>query len=296
MNKNLLSKKSWVALLLCTALSVLSGCGAPSPSTESSSPSDGAGTPSQESASAASEQMEIAPPAESGGIELTISAAASLTDVMDELFTLYQKQEPGVTFVPNYGASGTLQTQIEEGAPADLFFSAAQKQMNTLEEKGLLLDGSRRDLLENKVVLIVPKDSTAGIASYEDVSTGKVKTIALGEPKGVPVGQYSEEIFTSLGSLEQVKAKATYGSDVRQVLTWVESGEVDCGVVYATDAATSDKVSIVFEAPEGSCKPVVYPAAILKDSENAETSQKFLDFLSTDEAKALFEKYGFTTL
>lgn len=280
------------ALLLCAALTACGGASA-----SSSAPAPESAPPAQTASPAESPAEENAPAPESGeAVELTISAAASLTDVMNELFTLYNANGNSVTFTPNYGASGTLQTQIEEGAPADLFFSAAQKQMNALEEKGLLLEGSRRDLLENKVVLIVPKDNAAGITSYEDAATDKVKTIALGEPKGVPVGQYSEEIFTSLGILDQVAAKATYGSDVRQVLTWVESGEVDCGVVYATDAATSDQVTVVCEAPEGSCKQVIYPAAILKDSANAQAAGQFLDFLATDEAKAAFEKYGFQVL
>lgn len=274
--------KTLAALLLCAATAILSACG----------PSAGPAQPAPQSSGQASAQ-EAPPPAQT--IELTVSAAASLTDVMNELFTLYRPSGYQAAFMPNYGASGTLQTQIEEGAPADLFFSAAQKQMNALEEKGLLLDGARKDLLQNKVVLIVPKGNAAGIASFADAAE-KAKTIALGEPKGVPVGQYSEEIFTSLGLLDQVKTKAAYGSDVRQVLTWVESGEADCGVVYATDAAASADCAVVCEAPEGSCKPVVYPAAVLRDSQNPQAAKAFLDFLSTDEAKAVFEKYGFTAL
>ena len=219
-------------------------------------------------------------------VELSVSAAASLTDCMNELFALYQTKVPEVSFISNYGASGTLQTQIEEGAPADLFFSAAQKQMDALEEKNLLLEGSRKDLLENKVVLIVPKDKT-GIASFEDAAGDSVKTIALGEPSGVPVGQYRENFFTD---------QSTYGPDVRQVLTWVESGEADCGVVYATDAAVSDSVTVICEAPEGSCKPVLYPAAILKNCQNPQAAQAFLTFLSSEEAKSVFEKYGFSVL
>lgn len=262
-------------LIFCTALVLLAGCG------KSAAPASSTPAPASTSA-----------PAQ---VELSVSSAASLTDCMNELFTLYQSHAPEVSFIPNYGASGTLQTQIEEGAPADLFFSAAQKQMNALEEKNLLLEGSRKDLLENKVVLIVPKDKT-GIASFEDAAGDQVKTIALGEPAGVPVGQYSEEIFTHLGILDAVKAKAAYGSDVRQVLTWTESGEADCGVVYATDAAISDKITVVCEAPEGSCKPVIYPAAVLKDSQNPEAAQAFLAFLSTEEAKSVFEKYGFSVL
>jgi len=147
--------------------------------------------------------------------------------------------------------------------------------------------------LINKVVLITPKDSKADITAFADLTSDKVKRIALGEPKGVPVGQYSEEIFTSLNILDQMKAKAVYGSDVRQVLTWTEAGEVDCGIVYATDAATSQKIKVVAEAPAGSHKPVIYPAAAIKASKNLDEAKDFLTFLSTPEVTKIFEKYGF---
>lgn len=166
----------------------------------------------------------------------------------------------------NFGSSGALQSQIEQGAPADVFISAAQKQMNALEEENLIDKATRKDLLENKVVLIVPKDSTLVLDDFAAAATDKVSKIALGEPKSVPVGQYSEEIFTNLNVWADIKAKAVYASDVRQVLSWVETGEVDCGVVYATDAAISDKVKVLLEAPAGTHKPVVYPAAMVSSS------------------------------
>ena len=225
--------------------------------------------------------------------ELFISAAASLTDVMKELAAVYEKENPNVKITFNFGSSGALQKSIEQGAPSDLFFSAAQKQMDELEKAGELVDGTRKDLLLNEVVLIVPKDGKADINNFDDVNTDKVKRIALGEPKGVPVGQYSEEIFTSMNCLDVVKAKAVYGSDVRQVLTWVESGEVDCGIVYATDAAISTKIRIAASAPEGSHAPIIYPAAELKGSKNKEDATAFLDFVSKPEMVKIFEKYGF---
>jgi len=162
-----------------------------------------------------------------------------------------------------------------------------------LEKKDLLIKDTRKDLLENAVVVIVPKDSKLELASIEEIATDKVKKIALGEPKGVPVGQYSEEVFKSVNLLEQVKAKAVYGSDVRQVLTWVENGEVDCGIVYATDAAISKNVRILMTTPDSSHKPVVYPAAVVKATKNEKDAKDFMAFLSTPEIKALFEKYGF---
>lgn len=226
--------------------------------------------------------------------ELTILAAASLTDVCNEMKTAYEAEHGNVILTFSYGGSGALQAQIEEGAPADIFISAAEKQMNALKEEELMDDASVVKLLENKVVLIVPKDSTAGITLFEDVTSDKAAMIGLGEPGSVPVGQYSEEIFENLGILEQAKAKANYGSDVRTVLSWVETGSVDCGVVYATDAYTSDLVTIVCEAPAGSCKQVLYPAGIVKASKNAKAAKEFMEYLQSDKAMELFEKYGFS--
>ncbi|MBR1730544.1 MAG: molybdate ABC transporter substrate-binding protein [Selenomonadaceae bacterium] len=232
--------------------------------------------------------------AKSEPIDLHIAAAASLTDVMKELAGEYEKENSNIKLIFNFGSSGALQQAIENGGQTDIFFSAAQKQMNALEESKNLAEGTRSDLLINKVVLIVPADSNKDIKSFNDLAREDIQHIALGEPKGVPVGQYSEEILTKLNILDAVKAKAVYGSDVRQVLSWVESGEADCGVVYATDAAVAgDKIKIVCEAPEGSHKPVIYPVAIIKDSKQMDEAKKFLDFVKSDKAKAIFEKYGF---
>ncbi len=229
-------------------------------------------------------------------VELTILAAASLTDVCNEIKEKYESTHENVTLNFSYGGSGALQTQIEEGAPADVFISAATKQMTALDEQGLMDSESIVQLLENKVVLVVPADSAADITGFEDVATDKVTMVGLGEPGSVPVGQYSEEIYTTLNLLDQVKTKANYGSDVRTVLSWVETGEVDCGIVYATDAYTTDKVKIVAEAPEGSCKQVIYPAGVVKSTENAEAAAAFMAYLQEEEILALFESYGFTAL
>lgn len=226
--------------------------------------------------------------------ELTILAAASLTDVCNEIKTEYEAAHPNVTLHFSYGASGALQTQIEEGAPADLFFSAATKQMTALNDEGLMDPDSIVNLLENKVVLIVPEGSDKDISSFEDVATDKVGMIGLGEPGSVPVGQYSEEIFNSLEILDTVKTKANYGSDVRTVLSWVETGAVDCGVVYATDAYVGENIQIVCEAPAGSCKQVIYPVGIVKASEHADAAAEFLAYLQTDHAMQKFEGYGFS--
>ena len=225
--------------------------------------------------------------------EVYIVAAASMTDAVKEIGANYEKQHPDVKLMYNFGSSGALQSQIEQGAPADVFISAAQKQMNALEEENLIDKATRKDFLENKVVLIVPKDSTLVLDDFAAAATDKVSKIALGEPNSVPVGQYSEEIFTNLNVWADIKAKAVYASDVRQVLSWVETGEVDCGVVYATDAAISDKVKVLLEAPAGTHKPVVYPAAMVSSSKNPEIAKDFLAYLSQDEQKAILAKYGF---
>ena len=234
-----------------------------------------------------------APKKAAENVELQVSAAASLTDAMKDLATMYEKDHSNVKLVYNFGSSGALLQAIENGGAADVFVSAAQKQMNALDEKKLLADGTRVDLLINDVVLITAKDSKLNLPDFKAVLDPAVKHIALGEPKGVPVGQYSEEVFTKLGILDQVKERAVYGSDVRQVLAWVETGDADCGVVYATDAAVSDKVKVAAVAPADMHKPIVYPAAVLKDAKNMNEAKDFLAFLQTDAAKKVFEKYGF---
>lgn len=226
-------------------------------------------------------------------VEVLVAAAASLQNAMEELQTLYKEVDPNVTLTFTFGSSGTLQQQIEQGAPVDVFMSAALKQMKTLEDGGFLLDGTKKELLENKVVLIVPKDSNLNISSFKDIL--KASIIALGEPSSVPVGQYSEEIFTSLGILEQVKEKVTYGKDVTEVLTWTATGNADAGVVYATDAKWSEDVTIVAEAAEGSSSKVIYPVAVVKDTKVETAAKAFVEYLASDEAIDVFELYGFTS-
>lgn len=243
----------------------------------------GCGNTSQDNSSQKTEKQQ----------EVYIVAAASMTDAIKEIGANYEKERPNVKLTYNFGSSGALQTQIEQGAPADVFISAAQKQMNALDEKGLIDKSTRKDLLENKVVLIVPKDSELSLNDFADVATDKVNKIALGEPKAVPVGQYSEEIFSNLKILDAMKQKAVYASDVRQVLGWVETGEVDCGIVYATDAAISDKVKVLMEAPENTHKPVVYPIAMVNSSKNPDVAKDFIAYLSQDAQKNILAKYGF---
>ncbi len=275
-----------IAMVLCMVFA-MAGCGTAGETT-SVEP-----TPEISETVSVTPEVSVVSTPTAAPVELTIAAAASLTDVTAEIAEAYKAVAPNVTLTFTYGASGALQTQIEQGAPVDIFMSAAQKQMDALADQSLLLDGSRADLLENKVVLIVPKDSSLGITSFEDLANDTIATVAIGDPASVPAGQYAQEVLTSLGIVDTVMAKANLGTDVRQVLTWVETGEVDAGIVYATDAATTDKVTVVCEAPAGSVKQIIYPVAILKASTNADAAQAFIDFLKSDECAALFEKYGF---
>lgn len=234
------------------------------------------------------------PAAQTEPIDLYVAAAASLTDVMTEISENYKAVAPNVNVIFTFDASGKLQTQIEEGAPADVFVSAAKKQMNALNEKGLVVADSIKNLLVNKIVLIAPAGAQTELTSFEDLAADKVSMVAIGDPASVPVGQYAEEVFTSLGIWDQVQAKANLGSDVRTVLSWVEAGEVECGVVYATDSATTAGVTVICEAPAGSHKQITYPAAVVTASQQQEAAQAFIDYLFSESAVASFEAAGFT--
>lgn len=226
---------------------------------------------------------------------LTISAAASLKEVMTDIKTEYEKTYPSDKIIFNFGGSGALQKQIENGAPVDVFISAATKQMNELVSKNLILPNSNFILLENSVVLIKPKNSKLKVSSFNDLTKADIKKIAIGEVSSVPVGQYSMEIFNNLKINDKISNKLIYGKDVLSVLSWVESDNVDLGIVYKTDAISSTKVIIVANAPANSHKPVEYPIGIVKDSKNIAKSQQFIKFLKSNKAKALFKKYGFLT-
>lgn len=226
--------------------------------------------------------------------EITVLAAASLTDVCEDLEEEYQKENQDTVLNFSFGGSGTLKTQIEEGVPADIFISAATKQMDELKAQDLMIDESIVELIENKVVLIVPKGNPADIDCFEDAL--KADVIGIGEPESVPAGRYAEEIFLSIGIWDKVEQKANFGSDVRTVLSWVESGAVDCGVVYATDANMSKDIEIVCEAKKGTHKPVIYPAGVIENSKNIDKAQDFMKFLKSKKAAEIFKKYGFTVL
>ena len=229
------------------------------------------------------------------GQEVNLAAAASLKNVYDEkLIPMFEQKYPGVKVTPTYASSGDLQSQIENGLEADVFMSAANKQMNALANKSLINNDTNVQFLENKVVLIVPKDSSANISSFDDLK--KVNgTIAIGDPASVPAGQYGKEVLTNLGIWNATESKMSLGTSVTAVLNQVAEGSADCGIVYATDAKSNDKVKVVCEAPEGSLKtPVIYPVAELKNPKHPDAAKAFMDFLQTKEAKDVFVEYGFT--
>ncbi len=222
---------------------------------------------------------------------LLVSAAASLKDSLNEIGELYTKNNPNIKITFNFGASGTLQQQIEQGAPADIFFSAGEKQMDALDKSDLLLKDTRKDILKNDIVLIAPTNSN--LTSVDDLKLDSIQKIALGEPKSVPVGQYSEEILKYYNIYDETVAKAVYGKDVKEVLTWVEEENADCGIVYKTDAMVSSKVKIIGSFPEESHSKITYPASVIKSTKLESESKDFLNFLSSDDAKNIFTKYGF---
>jgi len=231
---------------------------------------------------------------------ITVSAAISLKDALDELGPIFQVQQhrknggSGTAVTFNYGGSGTLARQIEQGAPVDVFFSAAEKQMDELAAQGLIVADTRRDLVGNALVLIAPAQSTA-LHSFQDLSNAAVKTIALGETSTVPAGMYARQTLEHLGLFASVEKKIVYAKDVRAVLTYVETGNADAGLVYQTDANTSTKVRVVAVAPADSHDPILYPAAVLRDAKDKAAAHAFLEFLQGSDARAVFQKYGFTS-
>ena len=246
--------------------------------------------------------------AETAKTELVVFAAASLTESLTEIKALYEAAHPEITLVFNFDSSGTLKTQIQEGAVCDLFISAGQKQVNQLditkdEEKNperldFVLEGSRIDLLENKVALVAPADNPKGIKSFDELAellkNGEV-LMAMGN-SDVPVGQYTQKILAYYGLNEEELAaagKITYGTNVKEVTTQVVEGSVSCGVVYGTDAFSA-KLDVLDTATAEMCGQVIYPAAVMKNSAAPEAARAFLDYLREDEAMKIFEAIGFT--
>ena len=312
--------KSMIAMFLASAmllaLAACGGTGQPGQAmaeedtqTNTAGPADQLSEPAPSPAAA-----EAAPGTEAEAdaeeTDLIVFAAASMTETLDEIIALYKEIAPNVTILPNYDSSGTLKTQIQEGAEVDLFISAAPKQMNQLDAaasaetntEGLdfVLQGSRINLLENKVALAVPAGNPKNIRSYVDLAEGLRSGdvfLAMGN-SDVPVGQYTQKILTYYGISEEECAAAgsiTYGSNVKEVTSQVREAAADCGIIYSTDAFSAG-LEVVDTATAEMCGQVIYPAAVMNVSKHPEAARAFLDYLTGPEAAAVFESVGFTTL
>lgn len=228
-----------------------------------------------------------------GSKNITICAAASLRDALSEIQPGFE-QDKGIKLSMNFAASGALQKQIEEGAPADVFISAGKKQMDTLESKNLIDKESRKNLLGNKLVLVVPNEYRNEIKTIFDLVDKDVK-ISIGEPDSVPAGQYAKDSLLFLNLWDKLVSKIVYAKDVKQVVTYVENGEIAAGIVYNSDAVVLKNGTIVQLFEENTHKPIVYPEAIISASKEKESAKAFCDYLNTDSVKQIFEKYGFDT-
>lgn len=279
-------------LVLAMAVSMFAGCGKKDDTT------------AKDDTTQETEKEEEEP------VELIVFAAASMTETLTELGDDYMNEHKNVTIQYNFDSSGTLKTQIQEGADCDIFISAGQKQMNQLDKgasadvntEGLdfVVEGTRFDILENKVALVVPEGNPAGINSYDDLKAklaeGSIK-MAMGNAD-VPVGQYTQKILAYFGLSEDDLAAAgaiTYGTNVKEVTTQVSEGAVDCGIIYATDAYSAG-LEVVDTATKDMCGQVIYPAAVMKSTKNEEAAKAFLDYLREDAANKVFEGVGFTPI
>ena len=305
-----------MASLLACALGIsLAACGSSSTSSSTEDTEAASAADETEAADIASEEetTEAEEPAEetadtAENVEVVVFAAASMTETLTEISEMYKEVAPNVTLTFNFDSSGTLKTQIQEGAACDLFISAGQTQMNQLDinadpevnTEGLdfVDEDSRVDILENRVTLCVTPDNEAGLESFDDMAAalqdGSI-LMAMGN-SDVPVGQYTQRILEYYGLNEEELAASgviSYGSNVKEVATQIAEGSVDCGVIYCTDAY-SEGLNIVDYATEDMCGQVIYPAAVLKTAAHPEEAQAFLDYLQTDECMAVFEEVGFS--
>ena len=303
----------WMAAMMVAA-GMLAGCGgggASSGATTASTEAEttkagtekagdekaGAGTTTATTEAGTTEAEKAEKEEDPEEVELLVAAAASLKNAYEEeLIPMFQEANPGVTVKGTYDSSGKLQTQIEEGLGADVFMSAAVKQMDALDEEGMIVSDTITDLLENKIVLIVPAGQEGSLSAFEDIADAA--SIALGDPESVPAGQYAQEALTSLGVWDGIQDKVSFGTNVTEVLNQVAAASADAGIVYATDAASmADQVTVVAEAPEGSlAKKVICPVAVVKATAHEEQAKAFVEFLKTEDAIAVFESYGFAAV
>ncbi len=288
-----MKKQLTVVMAAMMAAGMMAGCS--SKPQETTAATTEAETTAEETTAAETEaESKEEAKADLGEQSILVAAAASLKNAYeDELIPMFEEQYPGVTVEGTYDSSGKLQTQIEEGLEADVFMSAATKQMKALDEEGMIASDTIVNLLENKIVLIVPTGSDSKMDSFEKI--GDAASIALGDPESVPAGQYAKEALTNLNVWDSIQDKVSFGTNVTEVLNQVAAASADAGIVYATDAASkADQVTVVAEAPEGSLeKKVIYPVAVVKATAHEDAAKAFVDFLQTPEAIAVFESYGF---
>lgn len=288
-----MKKQFAIVMAAMMAAGMMAGCS--SKPQETTAAATEAETTAEETTAAETEaESKEEAKADLGEQSILVAAAASLKNAYeDELIPMFEEQYPGVTVEGTYDSSGKLQTQIEEGLEADVFMSAATKQMKALDEEGMIASDTIVNLLENKIVLIVPAGSDSKIDSFEKI--GDAASIALGDPESVPAGQYAKEALTNLNVWDSIQDKVSFGTNVTEVLNQVAAASADAGIVYATDAASkADQVTVVAEAPEGSLeKKVIYPVAVVKATTHEDAAKAFVDFLQTPEAIAVFESYGF---
>jgi len=226
--------------------------------------------------------------------EVTLSVAISMKEVVEELGRRFMAARPGVTLRYNLGSSGELQKQIEAGAPIDLFISAAPRQMDELEKKGLVLAATRRVFARNVLTVVKPADSRIDLTKPSDLLDPRVTKIVIGSPKTVPVGQYAEESLRALGLWERLQAKLVFAENVRQALDYVARGEVDAGFVYTTDAATRAKqVKEAFRPAEDTYRPILYPVAVVAGAKHPAIAEAYVDLLLSRDGQAVLARFGF---
>lgn len=225
---------------------------------------------------------------------ITVSTAASLTEAFTAIEKEFETESPDIDVVFNFAASGTLRSQIEGGAPIDVFASAAQDQMDILASKGLIYSDTREDFVENSIVLIVPKGNELGITGMEDLRRSDVRNIAIGNPETVPAGKYARESLASAGIWDNVSGKMLMGENVKQVLVYVERGEADAGFVFSTDASSARQGTIEVIASVPVSTPVTYPIALVSSTTQPEESQKFIDFVTGENGRAILQQHGFS--
>lgn len=277
-----LIKSSTVFVLVMSIILLLSGCGTKQQLDSNVGSADQNGSSSQTSSKTAET------------IELTISAAASLTDALKEIQHSYESTHTGIKLNFNFGGSGALEKQIEQGAPSDLFLSASTKNMKSLVDQQLIDTKKQKTWLKNELVAVIPADGTMNIASVIDLTKKEVKKVAIGIPESVPAGNYAQEALTKAKLWDTLQSKLVQAKDVRQVLQYVETGNADVGFVYKTDALTSQKAKIAFEVNPKTYSPVEYPIGIVKATKHIQEAEDFYAYLQSQESLNIMDKYGFT--